>query len=216
MHAESHLRGVVHASHAVRGRRHERRSGDDAGQSRDPARARDGLERLALELLLLLRALDVHDRRLTGHRDGFFHRADAHVAVHRRREVGGQHHLVATERLEATEREGHGVLAGPQIHDAIQPRAVGDGGAHLVDQCRARGFDGHTREHPTGRVAHNAGDAAAGVLRESAIWGADENYGDKPRRDSDTLHGTPMRFEAVSPGYRPGSLPSRHCSGRMR
>ena len=59
------------------------------------------LERLALELRLLPRALDVDQRGFAGDRDRLFERADGHVRVHGRGEVRRQRHAVAPEGAEA-------------------------------------------------------------------------------------------------------------------
>ena len=60
---------------------------------------------------------------------------------------------------EAGQREGDLVGAGWQIGNAILPRFVGDAGADLGDERRARRFNRHTREHGTRCVAHGSGKA---------------------------------------------------------
>ena len=69
-----------------------------------------------------------------------------------------------------------------------RPCAVGDRGANLVDQRRAGRFDRHARQDRARRVAHDPGDAAAGILRESVARQAHQGEGDNRRCDSETLH----------------------------
>ena len=62
--------------------------------------------------------------------------ADLHVGVDRGDEVARQLDAFALDGVEAGQRERHRVGAGPQVDDAVLAAAVGDGGAHLLDQRR--------------------------------------------------------------------------------
>jgi hypothetical protein len=45
---------------------------------------------------------------------------------------------------------------------------VGDDGANFLDEGRARGFNGHSRQHPAGPVAYDARNRAR-LLRECRV-----------------------------------------------
>ena len=87
---------------------------------------------------LPLRALDVHDRCFTGHGDGLLDAAHLELGVDRDGQERIQLQTRATHRGKTWQGEGHRVVAGPQVLDAVQPRAVGGGGTNLLDEGRAR------------------------------------------------------------------------------
>ena len=62
--------------------------------------------------------------------------------------------------VEAGQPERQRVRAGIQTGNAVLPRAVGDGRAHLFDEGRAGGFDGHARQHGRRLVPDGAGKSA--------------------------------------------------------
>ena len=101
-------------------------AGHEARAALHRARRRQHLEDFLVHDELILRALQVDDRR--GARDGdrLFERADLEVGVHRRGEVALQHDAFAANGSEAGQREGDGVGARPQADDREAPRAVGD------------------------------------------------------------------------------------------
>ena len=51
------------------------------------------------------------------------------------------------QRIEAGQRERHGVDAAAQLLDPVLPAAVGHDGAGFLDQGRAGRFDGDARQH---------------------------------------------------------------------
>ena len=89
---------------------------------------------------------------LAGDRDGLFERADAHVGVDREDGRARQLHTIAFECRETREREGHRVGPGSQVGDGIPPVGIGGRCSDLLDQDRARRFDGDTRQHRTRAV----------------------------------------------------------------
>jgi hypothetical protein len=100
-------RGADAAGIALRG--HAR---DERLDAADISRRGNRRERFPVEDLLRPRALHVDNRRLTGHRDRFFERADFQIEVHRRDEVPRQLDAFALECREALERRRHRVRAG--------------------------------------------------------------------------------------------------------
>ena len=65
--------------------------------------------------------------------------------------------------LKPGQREGDGVIAGAEVDDLVLAVAVGDGRPRALDERRARRFDRHARQHGAGRVADDAGNAAANL-----------------------------------------------------
>ena len=128
-----HPRAQLHVRYAAAALHHRRDQHHETGIALG---GRQRLHELAVQRALPSRALHVDDRALAGHRDRLLERADAQVGVDRRVEVGGQLQPFALEGAEPGQREGHGVRAGPQVDDAVQAVAVGDGGADFFDQRR--------------------------------------------------------------------------------
>ncbi len=86
----------------------------------------------------------------------------SHVRANRHDATARQLDAFAHDSGEAGQREGDLVGAGWQIRNAILPRFVGDAGADLGDERRARRFNRDTREHGTRCVAHGSGEALRG------------------------------------------------------
>ena len=181
------LRGVVDAADAVLCGRLKRHARNNLRQAGETAGGRQRFQRLARELRLLPRALDVDERRFARDRDGFFQRADGHAHVHRRGEVRRQRQAVVPERAEARQRERHRVIAGTQVHQTVEPLAVSEGDTDLLDQRRAGGFDGDAGQHRTGGVTHNTCDSASALRRGFSRPGR-ENEGDDDCCDSPNCH----------------------------
>ena len=137
-----------------------RRNGRDvvAIASRRRKRAHD----VSVDDRLLARGLDVHHRRLAGHRDRFLECPHSHLGANRHDATARQLEAFAHDGGEAGQREGDLVGAGWQIRNAILPRFVGDAGADFGDERRARRLDRDTREHGTRCVAHGSGEALRG------------------------------------------------------
>ena len=122
------------------------------------ARARQRVDDVRAQHLLLGQRMRVDDRRLAGDRDRLFQRPDAQLGVHRHGRRAAEHHAITLERVESGQREGDGVRARPQIDDLVPTVAVGDHGPDLLDQHRAGGFDGHAGEHGPRGVLDGPGD----------------------------------------------------------
>ena len=104
------------------------------------------------------RALHVHDRRFTADRDGFRERANTEIRVDGRHEAPFQPDPVALERVEAAQRERHGVDAWPKIDDAVLTGSVGDDRPRLLDERRARRLDRDARQNRARRISCDARD----------------------------------------------------------
>ena len=123
------------------------------------ADARQGAHRLVVERDFALRALHVDDRRFAGDGDRLLHAADAQFAVDRDDAGAADHHVLAPDGGEARQRERDGVVARPEILDAVAPvPSVGRGRTDFFDQRRAGRFDGDAGQHGPGRVRDRAGD----------------------------------------------------------
>ena len=134
-------------------------AGDEARAALHGARGRQHVERLAVDHRLVLRALQIDDRRSRGDHHRFFDLSDAQARVDGRRERALEHDAVALVALEARKRERHRIRARPKIDDRVTARPVGDAAAHALDQRRARRFDGDTRQHRARRILDDADDA---------------------------------------------------------
>ena len=64
--------------------------------------------------------------------------------------------LLAHDGVETGQGDRQRIRARLQVHDAVLAAAVGDGGADFFDERRARGLDGHTRQHAAGGVTDRA------------------------------------------------------------
>ena len=97
---------------------------------------------------LARRALDVDDWRFACDRDRLFERAYAHLDINADA-VNAPVRLMPS-RLTMLKPGSEKVTvygAGTQFSDAVLPAPSVDGGADLLDECRARRFDGHARQH---------------------------------------------------------------------
>ena len=74
----------------------------------------------------------------------------------------GQLDAVTLDGDEAGQRERQGVGARPQIDDAVLARAIGDRGPDLLDQGRARCFNGDAGQHGAGRVSNGSREGRLG------------------------------------------------------
>ena len=108
------------------------------------------------------RALDVDDRALAGDRHRLLERADAHLGVDRRDEIGRQHQAVANEGVEPGQLEADFVGAGSQVEDPGTGPTVGDSRADLLDQRVARRLHGHARQNRARRVGDDSRDGRLG------------------------------------------------------
>ena len=144
-------------------RHRDRNARQEAGQRRGVPSRRQRVDDFGVEHLLAGGVLDVDHRRLTGHRNRFFDRADAHLGVHRRGKRSGQLDAVASHGAEPGQCDGDRIRAGPQVLYPVLPRVVGDDGAHLLNQRRTGYLDGDTGQHSTGRVADDAGNGRLGI-----------------------------------------------------
>src|SRR5207244_660561 len=136
------------------------RVGDDAGHDDDDgvvtANRRDRLEDLVADHGLAPGTLYVHDRALAGDGDRLRQAANLEIHVDRRREGAGQLDAFTLEGAEPGERVGGRVGTWPQIFDPILTRSVGDRRADFLDERRARGLHGYSRENSPGGVADHA------------------------------------------------------------
>ena len=119
-------RRAVHRHRADESLAVEVDAGHEAGAALHRPRRRQHVEHLPVDDELILRALQVDDRRRARDGDRLFERADLEVGVHRRGERALQDDAFAPNGLEAGQREGDGVGAGPQADDREAARAVGD------------------------------------------------------------------------------------------
>ena len=85
-------------------------------------------------------------------RDRFRHAADRQLHVDRDDARTADDEVLPLHRGEPGQRERDRVATGRERLDAIAPAAVGDRGTDLFDERRARGFNGHARQHCAGRV----------------------------------------------------------------
>ena len=122
-------------------------AGDGIQQGADGAVRRNGRDDVGAEHGLALGGLDVDDRRLTGDRDRLLEGAHTHVDRNRQRRGAAQLDALPLDDVEAGQRERQRVGAGIQTDDAVLPRAVGHGRAHLFDECGAGRLDGHARQY---------------------------------------------------------------------
>ena len=100
-------------------RRHEE------DERRVSLRGGKGLDQIGIQRPLPPRALNVHDRAFTRHRDGFRERADSQVDVQRGNEVSRQLESFASHGAEPVQRERHRVGAGAQFGNPVLPGPVG-------------------------------------------------------------------------------------------
>ena len=105
-----------------------RRADVDPGNERRHERGHpvDGqrVQRLSVQHALAPDALHVHDRRFTGHGDGFLQPADPKLRVDRSDKVAAQRDPLASHGREPGQHEGDGVDAGTQVLDPVSPGAV--------------------------------------------------------------------------------------------
>jgi hypothetical protein len=102
------------------------------------------------------RRLDVDRGGFTGDGDRFLERADAQVGINGRRCRAGDGDAVPLDRVEPREGERHAISSGPQIDDLKTPVAVSDCRANLLDENRARCFNGDAGQNRARRVLNHA------------------------------------------------------------
>jgi hypothetical protein len=109
------------------------------------AAGRDRVDDLVIENLLVPNVLNVDHRAFAGDRDRFLQRPDAQIGVDCCRKRPFKLDALAADHRESRQRKDDAVGARAQVDDAVLPRRIRHGGAHLLDQGRARRFDGHAR-----------------------------------------------------------------------
>ena len=107
-------------------------------------------ENFLVEHLRLSRSLDVDSRALAGDRDRFFQGPDAQLSPHRRHDRARQLESFPLDGIEARQRERHRINARRKIDDAVLAVAIGDAGAHLLNQHGARHFNRHAWQDGVG------------------------------------------------------------------
>src|SRR6185503_232279 len=150
------LRGGA-AANVVAAHRHARQHVADR---LEVAPGRNRVEQLAVDHLAPRGVLDVDDRRLAGDRHRLGDRADAHLHVDWRREVGVEHDALAFDTVEPLKRKRHRIRPGAQIDHAVLTRLIGDGGPRLLYERRTRYFHGDTRQDARRGVTRHAGNRA--------------------------------------------------------
>ena len=133
---------------------------EDAGHEHQQrvvaARRWNRVDHFVRENRLALGPLEIDDGRFARDRDGLLEGTDGQLdgdgGGHRPR----QFEAFALDGREAAERELHAVDARPKVFNTVLPRPVGDGGADLLNQRRARRLDGHTRQYSARQVLDRA------------------------------------------------------------
>ncbi len=87
----------------------------------------------------------VDDRRVGSDRHRLLNGSQTHFCINGHRSGAAEDDALAPEGVEALERRGHDVNAGPQVDNLVSPVAIGDGRANLFDQHRTGRLDGHAR-----------------------------------------------------------------------
>jgi hypothetical protein len=82
--------------------------------------------------------------------------ADAQLGTDRRREIRRQLDPLLNDGAEACDGKGHLIESRAEVDNRVPALRVGDNGPHLLDECGARGFDRHARQHTAARVLDDA------------------------------------------------------------
>ena len=106
--------------------------------------------------------MNIHNRRLTSHRDGFLDGSHVKFRIDRGSEAGWKFNRVALDAGKSSYRECHGVNPRPQVHDGVAALAVGDRGPHFFDKRGTRRFDRYAWQHPSRGIGDKTGE---GTLR---------------------------------------------------
>ena len=133
--------GLLRGAGAADIRQAEVDADDQLRQTLNRAARRQVVHGVAVHRLDVGRAGDVHHRRITGDRDGLFDGADLHLGVDGGGEVRGKDKAFIPDRLEAREREGHGISARPEVDHAVRARSVGRRDLRFLDERVARCLD---------------------------------------------------------------------------
>jgi hypothetical protein len=112
-----------------------------------------------------MRIRDVHHRRLAGDGDRFFHTANPQLDGNGQRLRTDQLDALSLDRVEAGQRHSQRVSARPQVDDAVLASFISDCRPDFLNQCGARGFDGHAWQHAAGRVANGSREGRLGKYR---------------------------------------------------
>ena len=177
---------------------HPWNQGLDAG---GVSRRGDRRDDVPVDDVLHARALDVHDRRFAGDRDGLFERADSQLGADRGDEVATQLDALAFHGVETGQRERHGIGAGTKIDDAILTGVVADDRARALDQDGTCGFNRDTRQHRAGGIPDHACD---GGLREAAAGRSKTDQEGRHRSPRENTHRVPPPLGCIQgrPGMR--------------
>ncbi len=205
-------------------RRHRRgggaRSGDAAdiqrrhrGQRRAVAsRRRQRVQRLVVQHHFAPHRLRVDDRRLAGHRHGFFKGADAQLGVHDDHAGPRDVEALPLDGREPGQRKRQHVAAGRQIGDAVLSGPVADDGAALLDERRAGSLDRDSRKHRRGRVADHARDRRLGEHRT----GQRQDPRERDHNVQDAAHSEPPQPGGIERCGREATIRPRGTRGATR
>ena len=142
-----------------------RHAGNERRHRKRRASRRQRVDELTVHDALARLALHVHERRLARDGDRLLDGSDAHLGIHRGGEGASEDQSVASDGIEARQRERKRVGPGRQHLHAILTRAIGHDRAHFLDECRTRRFHRDARQHGSGRILHLPGDRRLGVRR---------------------------------------------------
>ena len=141
VHIEPLLRGNARATNILRDDLHAHR--ERAFRGIGPRR-RQRIEHLTPQVHGFLRALHVDDRRRARHGDGLLQRANTHLDVHGRVEVGRKLDAVTLQLRKSLQGEHHLVRPRPEIDDRVAALFVSDHAASPFDEDVARRFNRHS------------------------------------------------------------------------
>jgi hypothetical protein len=123
------------------------RASEQRGDALRRAAGGQRLEQFFIEHGLTQRALHVHARRFSRHRDRLFERANDQLGVDRGDERARELDAFAPDSGEPRQREGDHVIAGPEVFNPVLTAAVGHDQPDLFNQRGARRFDRHPWQH---------------------------------------------------------------------
>ena len=147
-------------------------------EGREVAALRQQVDLLAADAGRARALLRVDQRRLGRDLHVFGDAGDAHRQLDLLDLTQAQRHFGHLRRVEARQRRGHFIRARRQGREPIHASGVGHGRHHRT-HGHVAGFDGHTRQHGTGRVFHDPFDGRPLLLRKS--WhGAEQG----PQKDA--------------------------------
>ena len=155
---------------------------------RRPRCHRDRVEQLSRHHLIGSDVLHVDERCGAAHRNRLRDRADFEVGADRRRKGRRKLDAFTPHAAESRQAECDGVQPGRKIENAVRPVFGGHHRAHLLDQRRTRGLDGHPRQDATVAVAHHARNAAVAGLPGSECRRDERHEARKNHRPHDRCH----------------------------